>query len=59
MPISFGIYLIGFAIVIGGIAWGRSVAHVPALYIGIGCVILLGIGILTGVSRTRQKDTPS
>ena len=56
---SFGIYLIGFAIVIGGIAWGLSVAHVPALYIGIGCVILLGIGILTGVSRTRQKDTPS
>jgi hypothetical protein len=25
-------------------------------YIGITCVILLGLGILTGVSRTRSKD---
>jgi amino acid transporter len=55
---SFGIYLIGFALVIGGVAWGLSVAGVPSLYIIIACVIMLGIGILTGVSKTRQKDQP-
>ncbi len=56
---SFPIYLFGFALVIGGIAWGLSVAGVPTLYIMIACVIMLGIGILTGVSRTRQKDPPT
>ena len=56
---SFPIYLFGFALVIGGIAWGLSVAGVPKLYIAIACVIMLGIGILTGVSRTRQKDPPT
>ena len=56
---SFPIYLFGFALVIGGIAWGLSVAGVPTLYIVIACVIMLGIGILTGVARTRQKDPPT
>ncbi len=55
---SFGIYLFGFALVIGGVAWGLSVAGVPSLYIIIACVIMLGIGILSGVAKTRQKDSP-
>lgn len=53
---SFLIYLIGFAILIGGVAWALVVAGVPSLYVVIASVILLGIGILTGVSRTRGKD---
>jgi membrane-bound acyltransferase YfiQ involved in biofilm formation len=53
---SFLIYLIGLAILIGGVAWALVTAGVPQLYVLIACVILLGIGILTGVSRTRGKD---
>ena len=53
---SFALYLIGFAIFLGGVAWGLSVAGVPALYIGIAVVILLGLGIVTGVTKTRGKD---
>jgi hypothetical protein len=53
---SFALYLIGFLIFIGGVAWALVAAGVPSLYIGIACVILLGVGILTGVSRTRSKD---
>lgn len=53
---SFTIYLIGFAILIGGVAWGLVTAGVPPQYVIITSVILLGIGILTGVSRTRGKD---
>jgi len=56
---SFPIYLLGFALVVGGIAWGLSVAGVPTLYIVIACVVLVGIGILSGVSKTRMKDPPS
>jgi membrane-bound acyltransferase YfiQ involved in biofilm formation len=53
---SFAIYLVGFAILIGGIAWALVTAGVPSLYVIIASVILLGIGVLTGVSRTRSKD---
>ena len=56
---SFPIYLVGFLIVIAGIAWGLSVAGVSSTYIIIACVILLGIGILSGVSKTRMKDPPA
>jgi hypothetical protein len=55
---SFGLYLVGFVVVIAGVAWGLTVAGVRPLYITIACVILLGIGILTGVTRTRSKDPP-
>jgi amino acid transporter len=53
---SLIIYLIGFAFVIGGIAWALVVAKVSASYVMIAVVILIGIGILTGVTRTRTRD---
>ncbi|HVZ42398.1 MAG TPA: hypothetical protein VHA82_01200 [Ramlibacter sp.] len=56
---SFALYMFGFIIFIAGVAWACVVAGVPQLYIIIGVVILLGIGILTAVSRTRAKDPPS
>ena len=56
---SFVIYLIGFAIFLGGVAWALITAGVAVLYVAIATVILLGIGILTGVSRTRSKDPSS
>jgi hypothetical protein len=53
---SFGIYSIGFAIVIGGLIYGAYLVHVPAHWIAVGAIVLLGIGILNGVKTTRQKD---
>lgn len=54
---SFVIYLIGFAIFIGGVAWALITAGVTPLYVVIASVILLGIGIMMAVSRTRGKDS--
>jgi hypothetical protein len=53
---SFALYLIGFAIFLGGVGWGLITLGVPQLYVLITCVILLGLGIFTGVTRTRGKD---
>ena len=53
---TFGLYLLGFVIVIAGLAWGAVTMGVPPLWIGIGAVVLLGIGIFSGATRTRQKD---
>jgi hypothetical protein len=54
--LSFGLYLIGFLIVIGGLIYGAVMLHIPQHWIAVGAVILLGLGILTGVKATRQKD---
>jgi hypothetical protein len=54
---SFGIYSIGFAIMIGGLMYAAYLIHVPAHWIAVGAVILLGVGILSGVKATRQKDS--
>ena len=53
---SFIIYMVGFAFVIGGIAWALIVAKVSSLYVMIAVVILIGIAILSGVTRTRTRD---
>ena len=53
---SFGIYAIGFAILIGGLVYAARLIHMPAHWIVVGAIVLLGVGILTGVKATRQKD---
>lgn len=53
---NFGIYLVGYLIVIGGVIYAMNLAHVPQHWIIAVAVILLGAGVLTGVQRTRTKD---
>jgi hypothetical protein len=53
---SFVLYLIGFVLLTGGIAWGLVLAGVPGTYVAIACIILVGLGIITGVAKTRTKD---
>jgi uncharacterized membrane protein len=55
---SFGLYLVGFVLVIGGVAWALVLAHVPTTYIMITCLILLGVAVLSAVTHTRSKDRP-
>jgi hypothetical protein len=53
---SFGIYIIGYLILIGGLIYGATLMHVPSQWIVVGAVVLAGLGIVTGVKATRQKD---
>ena len=53
---SFGIYIIGYLILIGGLIYGATLVHVPSQWIVVGAVVLAGLGIVTGVKATRQKD---
>ncbi|HEX6135113.1 MAG TPA: hypothetical protein VFZ24_14185 [Longimicrobiales bacterium] len=55
---SFGIYVLGFVILIVGLALAANMLGVPTVWIGIGVIVLIGIGVLSGVSRTRQRDRP-
>jgi hypothetical protein len=35
---------------------GANLLHVPPRWIGVGVVVMLGLGILTGVTLTRHRD---
>jgi hypothetical protein len=59
MFMSFGLYAIGYAIMIGGLIYGAHLLHVPAHWIAVGAIVLIGVGILSGVKATRQKDPVS
>jgi hypothetical protein len=54
---SFGIYAIGFGILIIGLIYGAFLVHVPAHWIVVGAILLVGAGILSGVKATRQRDS--
>ena len=53
---SFGLYAIGFAIMTGGLIYGAHLMHMPTHWTVVGAIVLLGVGILSGVKATRQKD---
>ena len=53
---SFGLYTIGYLILIAGLAYLAHLMHIPQRYIVALVIILAGIGVVTGVQSTRQKD---
>ncbi len=53
---SFGLYLIGFGVLVIGLAIGAHMMHVPPRWIGVGAVVFVGAGIISGVSSTRNRD---
>ena len=59
MTMSFAIYIVGYIILIVGLAIGAHLLHVPPQWIGVGVICLIGVAIIHGVTATRQKDRPS
>jgi len=53
---SFALYLIGFIVLIVGLVFGANMMNVAPRWIAVGATILVGLGIVTGVARTRQRD---
>ena len=53
---SFGLYSLGYLLVIIGLLYGAHLLHVPPHWIVVGGVVLFGCGILSAVKTTRPKD---
>ena len=53
---SFTLYVVGFIVLIAGLAWGAHLMNVPPHWIGVGVIVLVGLGIITGVTGTRHRD---
>ena len=56
---SFNTYIVGFVVLIIGLAIGAYLLNAPPTWIAVGVIVLLGIGILSATSRTKQKDPPN
>ena len=56
---SFSTYLIGFIVLIIGLAVAAYLVGVPTTWIAVGVIVMIGIGILSATSRTKTKDPPA
>ena len=56
---SFGTYLVGFVILIIGLAIAAYLLNVPTMWIGVGVIVLIGIGVLSATSKGKMKDPPA
>ena len=56
VAMSFGIYVFGIVLMLAGLVYGAAIVHAPAQWIVVGALVLLGIGVVTAVRNTRQRD---
>ena len=56
---SFSTYLIGFIVLIIGLAIAAVLVGVSPTWVVVGCIVLIGLGILTATTRTKAKDPPA
>jgi urea transporter len=57
MSSSFSVYLVGFIILVIGLALGAHLAGMPSMWIGVGVICLVGIGILSAVKKTQGRSS--
>ena len=50
------IYLLGTLLVVAGLAYGASRLGVSQVWIVAGALVIVGLGLMAGIVRTRQKD---
>ena len=56
---SFSTYLFGFIILILGLGLGAYLLGVPPIWIAVGVIVLIGIGVLSATNRTKPRDPPT
>jgi NADH:ubiquinone oxidoreductase subunit 6 (subunit J) len=53
---NFIVYLIGTLLVVAGLAYGASRLGISQVWIIAGALVILGIGVMGGIVKTRQKE---
>ncbi len=56
---SFSTYMIGFVVLVLGLAIAAYLVNLPAMWIAVGVIVLIGFGILMATGRTKPKDPPT
>ena len=53
---SFQTYLVGYVILVIGLALAAYLLSVPPLWIAVGVIVMIGIGIISAASHTKPRD---
>ena len=56
---AFGLYVIGFFVLLGGLGYGAYLLHVPNSWIIVGALVAIGMGVMSAVSHTKHRDPPA
>ena len=56
---TFGTYLLGFIILVVALALGAYLLNVPPMWIGVGALFLVGLGVVMATTRTKPRDPPT
>ena len=56
---AFALYVIGFFVLLGGLGYGAYLLHVPHSWIIVGVLVAIGMGVMSAVSHTKQRDPPT
>lgn len=55
---AFGLYIIGFFVLLAGLGYGAYLIHVPHSWIIVGALVIVGLGVMSAVSHTKRRDPP-
>jgi NADH:ubiquinone oxidoreductase subunit 6 (subunit J) len=50
------VYLLGTLLVVAGLAYGANRLGVSHVWIIVGALVIIGLGLMAGITKTRQKD---
>ncbi|MBI1186228.1 MAG: hypothetical protein GC206_02680 [Alphaproteobacteria bacterium] len=56
---AFSLYVLGFLVLLAGLGYGAYLLNVPPTWIGVGALVLIGVGLMSAVSRTKPRDPPA
>ena len=55
---SFSIYFIGVVVLVAGMGFAAYLLNVPGMWIVVGLIVAIGLGIISATNRTKPKDPP-
>jgi len=53
------VFLLGTLLVVAGLAYGATRLGVSDTWIAVGALVIIGLGLMGGIVKTRQKDPAS
>ena len=53
---SFQTYLLGFIILVVGLVLAAYLLELPGLWIAVGAIVLIGVGVIAATNRTKPRD---
>jgi hypothetical protein len=56
---AFMLYVLGFFVLLAGLGYAAHLLHVPQTWIIVGALVMIGIGVMSAVAHTKQRDPPA